>query len=50
MQVAIVHPKNQRDILTRAATTLPEHLNIDQLITQISRKFPSLAYTVLPNR
>jgi len=36
MQIAMTRPKNLRDILTRAATTLPEHLDIDQIISQIS--------------
>jgi hypothetical protein len=36
MQVAIARPKNLRDILTKATTTLPSHLNINQLINQIS--------------
>ena len=36
MQIAMARPKNLRDILTRAATTLPEHLDIDQIISQIS--------------
>jgi hypothetical protein len=36
MQVAIARPKNLRDILTKAKTTLPSHHNINQLINQIS--------------
>jgi hypothetical protein len=36
MQVAIARPKNLRDILTKATTTLPSHLNINQLIDEIS--------------
>jgi len=29
-------PKNLRDIPTRATTQIPEHLDIDQLIEQLS--------------
>jgi len=38
MQVAIARPKNLRDILTKAKMTLPRHLDINQLIDQISSK------------
>jgi len=36
MQVAISRPKNLKDILTKATAQIPEHINIDQIIDQLS--------------
>jgi len=36
MQVAVSRPKNLKDILTKATTQIPKHLNIDQIIDQLS--------------
>ncbi len=38
MQVAIARPKNLRDILIRAKTTLPDNMDIELLITQTQHK------------
>jgi len=34
MQIALSRQKNLRDVLTRAALTLPEDLNIHDLVNQ----------------
>jgi hypothetical protein len=35
MQVAMARPKNLRDVLTRATTKVPAHIDLDRLITNI---------------